>query len=387
MAKGKNNYQPRLLIKYNEVVQKYLADRLGIKNKMRIPKIEKIVLNMGIGDAKEHKNWLTSGVEELTTIAGQKAVVTISKKAISNFKIREGDPVGIRVTLRSEKMYEFVDRFISAASPRIRDFRGFSTKGFDGRGNYNFGVNEQIIFPEIDYDKINNIKGMNISIVTTGKTDEEAYELLIAMGFPIRQKKKKIEEAAEDLVEGIENTPAEMQDEDKADETPIDEVEVALDVEDNKEEISEEEETPEKKPVEVDKEEVKIGEKSVSEDSVEGIEDTSAKMQDEDKADETLIDEVEMASDVGDNKEEISEEEEPPEKKPVEADKEEVKTGEESISDETVEGIENTPAELQDEDKADESPIDEVEMVADVGDNKEETSKEKEETPEKGSNV
>ena len=175
MAKGKNNYQPRLLIKYNEIVQKYLADRLGIKNKMRIPKIEKIVLNMGIGDAKEHKNWLTSGVEELTTIAGQKAVVTNSKKAISNFKIREGDPVGIRVTLRSKKMYEFVDRFISVASPRIRDFRGFSTKGFDGRGNYNFGINEQIIFPEIDYDKIKNIKGLNISIVTTGKTDEEAY--------------------------------------------------------------------------------------------------------------------------------------------------------------------------------------------------------------------
>ena len=233
---------------YNEVVQNFLADRLGIKNKMRIPKIEKIVLNMGIGDAKEHKNWLTSGVEELTTIAGQKAVVTNSKKAISNFKIREGDPVGIRVTLRSEKMYEFVDRFISIASPRIRDFRGLSAKGFDGRGNYNFGVNEQIIFPEIDYDKINNIKGMNISIVTTGKTDEEAYELLIAMGLPIRQKKKKIEEGAEDTEERIDNTPAEMKDKDKADETPmIDEVEVASDVEDNKEETSEEEEETPKK--------------------------------------------------------------------------------------------------------------------------------------------
>ena len=247
MVKGKNKYQPRLLIKYNEVVQKYLADRLGIKNKMRIPKIEKIVLNMGIGDAKEHKKWVTSGVEELTTIAGQKAVVTNSKKAISNFKIREGDPVGIRVTLRSNKMYEFIDRLISVASPRIRDFRGFSTKGFDGRGNYNFGVNEQIIFPEIDYDKINNIKGMNISIVTTGKTDEEAYELLIAMGLPIRQKKKKIEESAKDTVEGIERIPAEMQEEDKADETPIEEVVIASDVEHNKEETSEEEEeTPEK---------------------------------------------------------------------------------------------------------------------------------------------
>ena len=197
MAKENNNYKPRLLVKYNEVVHKYLSDRLGIQNAMRIPKLEKVVLNMGLGDAKENKKWLTSGVEELTTIAGQRAVITISKKAISNFKIREGDPVGIRVTLRGNKMYEFLDRFISVASPRIRDFRGLSAKGFDGRGNYNFGVTEQIIFPEIDYDKINNIRGLNISIVTTGETDEEAYELLVALGLPIRQKKKKIEEGAE----------------------------------------------------------------------------------------------------------------------------------------------------------------------------------------------
>jgi|TARA_B100001146_G_C16098246_1_gene398199 large subunit ribosomal protein L5 len=197
MAKDNSNYTPRLLTKYNEVVHKHLSKRLDINNAMRVPKLEKIVLNMGLGDAKEHKNWLTSGVEELTTIAGQKAVVTISKKAISNFKIREGDPVGIRVTLRGSKMYEFLDRFISVASPRIRDFRGLSAKGFDGRGNYNFGITEQIIFPEIDYDKINNIRGINISIVTSGATDEEAYELLVALGLPIRQKKKKLEEGAE----------------------------------------------------------------------------------------------------------------------------------------------------------------------------------------------
>ena len=197
MVKENNNYQPRLRKKYNDVVQNYLADRLKIKNKMRVPRIEKVVLNMGIGDAKEHKNWLTSGVEELSTIAGQKAVVTHAKKAISNFKIREGDPVGIRVTLRSNKMYEFLDRFISVASPRIRDFRGLSAKGFDGRGNYNFGVNEQIIFPEIDYDKVNNIKGLNIAVVTSGETDEEAYELLVSMGMPIRQKKKISEEGVE----------------------------------------------------------------------------------------------------------------------------------------------------------------------------------------------
>ena len=197
MAKDNSNYSPRLLTKYNEVVHKHLSKRLDINNAMRVPKLEKIVLNMGLGDAKEHKNWLTSGVEELTTIAGQKAVVTISKKAISNFKIREGDPVGIRVTLRGNKMYEFLDRFISVASPRIRDFRGLSAKGFDGRGNYNFGITEQIIFPEIDYDKINNIRGINISIVTSSATDEEAYELLVALGLPIRQKKKKLEEGAE----------------------------------------------------------------------------------------------------------------------------------------------------------------------------------------------
>ena len=197
MAKDNSNYTPRLLTKYNEVVHKHLSKRLDINNSMRVPKLEKIVLNMGLGDAKEHKNWLSSGVEELTTIAGQKAVVTISKKAISNFKIREGDPVGIRVTLRGSKMYEFLDRFISVASPRIRDFRGLSAKGFDGRGNYNFGITEQIIFPEIDYDKINNIRGINISIVTSSATDEEAYELLVALGLPIRQKKKKLEEGAE----------------------------------------------------------------------------------------------------------------------------------------------------------------------------------------------
>jgi len=197
MAKDNSNYTPRLLTKYNEVVHKHLSKRLDINNAMRVPKLEKIVLNMGLGDAKENKKWLTSGVEELTTIAGQKAVVTISKKAISNFKIREGDPVGIRVTLRGSKMYEFLDRFISVASPRIRDFRGLSAKGFDGRGNYNFGITEQIIFPEIDYDKINNIRGINISIVTSGATDEEAYELLVALGLPIRQKKKKLEEGAE----------------------------------------------------------------------------------------------------------------------------------------------------------------------------------------------
>ena len=197
MAQKKNIYQPRLLNKYNDEVIGQLSERLKIKNVMRLPKIEKVVLNMGIGDARENANVLKSGVEELTAITGQKAVVTHAKKAISNFKTRAGDPVGVRVTLRTTRMYEFLERFIAVASPRIRDFRGLSAKGFDGRGNYNFGIEEQIIFPEVDYDKVNQIRGMNITIVTTGQTDEEAYTLLVGMGLPIRQKKNKVEEEAE----------------------------------------------------------------------------------------------------------------------------------------------------------------------------------------------
>jgi len=190
MAKG---YKPRLQKKYQDEVKTYLSTKLGIDNEMRLPKIQKIVLNMGIGEAKEHKNWLSQAVEEITTITGQKPVITLAKKAISNFKLREKDPVGIRVTLRRERMYEFLDRFISVASPRIRDFRGLPNRGFDGRGNYNFGVNEQIIFPEIDYDKVNQIRGMNITVVTSAHTDEEGYELLLALGMPIC-KKVEVEE-------------------------------------------------------------------------------------------------------------------------------------------------------------------------------------------------
>ena len=197
MVQEKNIYQPRLLNRYHNEVIGQLSERLKIKNVMRLPKIEKVVLNMGIGDARENANALKSGVEELTAIAGQKAVVTHAKKAISNFKTRAGDPVGVRVTLRTTRMYEFLERFIAVASPRIRDFRGLPAKGFDGRGNYNFGIEEQIIFPEVDYDKVNQIRGMNITIVTTGQTDEEAYTLLVAMGLPIRQKRNKVEEEAE----------------------------------------------------------------------------------------------------------------------------------------------------------------------------------------------
>ena len=197
MAQKNNNYQPYLFKKYQAEVSALLSKRLGIKNVMRLPKIEKIVLNMGIGDARENTKALKSCVEELTAIAGQKPVITHAKQAISNFKIRAGDPVGVRVTLRRTKMYEFLERFISVASPRIRDFRGLRAKGFDSRGNYNFGIDEQIIFPEIDYDKVHKIRGLNITIVTSAKSDEEAYELLISMGLPIRQKSNKKEEEAE----------------------------------------------------------------------------------------------------------------------------------------------------------------------------------------------
>lgn len=197
MAQDKIKYQPQLRMRYHDAVIDQLSDRLNIMNVMRLPKIEKVVLNMGIGDARENAKNLKSGVEELSAIAGQRAVVTHAKKAISNFKTRAGDPVGVRVTLRTSLMYEFLERFISVAAPRIRDFRGLSAKGFDGRGNYNFGIEEQIIFPEVDYDKVNQIRGMNITIVTTGQTDEEAYELLIAMGLPIRKKRNKLEKDTE----------------------------------------------------------------------------------------------------------------------------------------------------------------------------------------------
>jgi large subunit ribosomal protein L5 len=187
-------YTPRLQKHYKEVVVKELSIKLDIKNVMEVPSVVKVILNMGIGSAKEHANWLTQAVEEFTTITGQKPIVNKAKKAISNFKLRENDPVGISVTLRRERMYEFLDRFISIAAPRIRDFRGLPNRGFDGRGNYNFGVTEQIIFPEIDYDKVNQIRGLNITIVTTAKTDEDAFELLLAIGMPIRKKVVQVEE-------------------------------------------------------------------------------------------------------------------------------------------------------------------------------------------------
>lgn len=155
---------------------------------MQVPKIEKIVINMGIGEAKENSKFLESAIVDMKTIAGQKPIITRSKKAISNFKLRAGMPIGCCVTLRDWQMYEFLDRLISIAIPRVRDFRGLSYSSFDGRGNYNIGLKEQILFPEIDYDKVDKIRGMNIAITTTAKTDEEGYELLKAVGVPFKKK-------------------------------------------------------------------------------------------------------------------------------------------------------------------------------------------------------
>ena len=175
---------------YKEKIIDILSKELKISNIMEVPKLNKIVLNMGLGEARDNKNTLQQAVEELSSITGQKPVIKKSKKAISNFKIRQHDPVGVSVTLRKKKMYEFLERFIAIVSPRIRDFRGFSSKGFDGMGNYNFGINEQVVFPEIDYDKVNAIRGLNLTFVTSAKDDSSAFKLLDSFGFPFRKASK-----------------------------------------------------------------------------------------------------------------------------------------------------------------------------------------------------
>ena len=187
------NYTPNLLKLYFEDIQSILMKKFGYNNLMEIPKLLSITLNMGIGDAKVNTKSLESAVSELTQISGQKPVVTKAKKDISNFKIRKGFPVGCKVTLRSGRMYEFLERMIAVALPRSRDFRGLSFKSFDGRGNYNFGIREQIIFTEINYDKIEAIKGLNVTLVTSADTDDEAYWLLKEMGLPLKDKPSKIE--------------------------------------------------------------------------------------------------------------------------------------------------------------------------------------------------
>ena len=174
----------RLKDKYTKEVRKKLQDQFGIKNPMAVPKIEKVVLNMGVGEAISNIKVLDNAVDELATITGQKPVVTKAKKSIASFKLREGQSIGTRVTLRGEKMYEFLDRLINIALPRVRDFRGVPTKSFDGRGNYTLGIRDHVIFPEIDVSKVDKSKGMNITIVTTAKNDEQARFLLRELGMP-----------------------------------------------------------------------------------------------------------------------------------------------------------------------------------------------------------
>lgn len=179
-----DKYTPRMRKLYDDKIVKAMTDKFGYKNAMEVPKIEKITLNMGVGEATQDKKKVEAAAAEMELIAGQKPVVTRAKKSIAQFKLREGMPIGCKVTLRRERMYEFLDRLITIAMPRIRDFRGVSAKSFDGRGNYAMGLKEQIIFPEINYDRIDQVRGMDVIVTTTARTDEEARELLKLFGFP-----------------------------------------------------------------------------------------------------------------------------------------------------------------------------------------------------------
>jgi large subunit ribosomal protein L5 len=177
----------RLKERFEKEIVPTMMDRFGYKNRMAVPRLSMIVLNMGVGDSLQNIKLLDNAAEQMSLIAGQKAAVTRAKKSIANFKIREGNPIGCRVTLRGGRMYEFFDRFCSIALPRVRDFRGLSAKSFDGRGNYTLGVKDQMIFPEVNYQKVDRVRGMNMSIVTTARTDEEAKNLLTLLGLPFRK--------------------------------------------------------------------------------------------------------------------------------------------------------------------------------------------------------
>ncbi|APW71548.1 MULTISPECIES: 50S ribosomal protein L5 [Sphingopyxis] len=190
-----DKYTPRMKSLYDDNIVKAMIDKFGYKNAMEVPKIEKITLNMGVGDAVQDKKKVDTAASEMELIAGQKPVITKAKKSIAGFKLREGMPIGCKVTLRRERMYEFLDRLITIAMPRIRDFRGVSAKSFDGRGNYAMGLKEQIIFPEINYDRIDSVRGMDVIVTTTARTDDEARELLRLFGFPFPIEAKEKEAA------------------------------------------------------------------------------------------------------------------------------------------------------------------------------------------------
>lgn len=186
-----DKYTPRFETLYNETIVKAMTEKFGYKNVMEIPRLEKIVLNMGVGEATQDKKKVETAAAEMELIAGQKPVVTKAKKSIAQFKLREGMPIGVKVTLRRQRMYEFLDRFITIALPRVRDFRGLNPKSFDGRGNYACGLKEQIVFPEINYDRIEKVRGMDVIVTTTAKTDDEARELLRLFGFPFPVEEEK----------------------------------------------------------------------------------------------------------------------------------------------------------------------------------------------------
>jgi large subunit ribosomal protein L5 len=190
-AVATETYTPRLKRLYEEEVRPRLKDELELRSVMQAPRIQKVTLNMGVGDAKTEPRSLESAIEELTTIAGQRAQVRRARKSIAGFKLREGMPIGARVTLRGERMYDFLERLISIALPRIRDFRGLSPRAFDGRGNYSLGIREQIIFPEVDYDQIARIRGFDVAITTTAESDEHARALLEALGFPFADQRRE----------------------------------------------------------------------------------------------------------------------------------------------------------------------------------------------------
>jgi large subunit ribosomal protein L5 len=177
---------PRLADNYTREVVSYLMQRFGYKNRMQVPRLRKIVVNVGLGEATANPKLIDSTVQEVAAITGQKPVVTRARKSIANFKLRQGMPIGVMVTLRRERMWEFLDRLVSISLPRVRDFRGVSSRGFDGDGNYTLGLREQIVFPEVNFDKVDKVKGMNITVVTTAETDEEAKELLARLGMPFR---------------------------------------------------------------------------------------------------------------------------------------------------------------------------------------------------------
>jgi len=190
------DYTPRLKQKYNDSIVKAMTEKFGYENPMQVPKLEKITLNMGVGEASQDKKKVQTALEEMELIAGQKPVITKAKKSIAQFKLRDGMPIGCKVNLRRDRMYEFLDRLVTIAMPRIRDFRGLNPKSFDGNGNYAMGIKEQIIFPEISYDKIEKVRGMDIIVTTTAKTDEEARELLRLFGFPFPAEQSADEEKA-----------------------------------------------------------------------------------------------------------------------------------------------------------------------------------------------